>query len=68
MAVDEQRKGARPEYVRQGCDDSLRRLGNDHIDLYQVQKSISTDDYLPTAFQSSAFVCGALGGTNGFEP
>jgi aryl-alcohol dehydrogenase-like predicted oxidoreductase len=24
----------RPEYVRQACDDSLRRLGIDHIDLY----------------------------------
>jgi aryl-alcohol dehydrogenase-like predicted oxidoreductase len=23
-----------PEYVRQGCDASLRRLGTDHIDLY----------------------------------
>jgi aryl-alcohol dehydrogenase-like predicted oxidoreductase len=24
----------RPEYVRQSCDDSLQRLGVDHIDLY----------------------------------
>jgi aryl-alcohol dehydrogenase-like predicted oxidoreductase len=24
----------RPEYVRQACDDSLQRLGIDHIDLY----------------------------------
>jgi aryl-alcohol dehydrogenase-like predicted oxidoreductase len=24
----------RPEYVRQSCDDSLGRLGTDHIDLY----------------------------------
>jgi aryl-alcohol dehydrogenase-like predicted oxidoreductase len=24
----------RPEYVRQSCDGSLRRLGTDHIDLY----------------------------------
>jgi aryl-alcohol dehydrogenase-like predicted oxidoreductase len=24
----------RPEYVRQACDDSLARLGTDHIDLY----------------------------------
>jgi|SRR5688572_5580648 len=38
MAVDEQRKGARPEYVRQACDDSLRRLGTDHIDLYQLHQ------------------------------
>src|SRR5215212_2996014 len=35
-AVDEQRKGARPEYVRRAAEDSLRRLGTDHIDLYQL--------------------------------
>ena len=35
-AVDEQRKGARPEYVRQAAEDSLRRLGTDRIDLYQL--------------------------------
>ena len=34
--VDEQRKGARPEYVRQAAEDSLRRLGTDRIDLYQL--------------------------------
>lgn len=36
MEVDPQRKGARPEYVRQACEDSLRRLGTDVIDLYQL--------------------------------
>src|SRR5215212_106036 len=35
-AVDEQRKGARPEYVRQPVEDSLRRLGTNRIDLYQL--------------------------------
>jgi aryl-alcohol dehydrogenase-like predicted oxidoreductase len=35
-AVDEQRKGARPEYVRHAVEDSLRRLGTDRIDLYQL--------------------------------
>ena len=35
-AVDEQRRGARPEYVRQAVEDSLRRLGTDRIDLYQL--------------------------------
>jgi aryl-alcohol dehydrogenase-like predicted oxidoreductase len=35
-AVDEQRRGARPEYVRRAVDDSLRRLGTDRIDLYQL--------------------------------
>src|SRR5262245_23165967 len=38
MAVDEQRKGARPEYATRACDDSLRRLGIDHIDLYQLHQ------------------------------
>lgn len=34
--VDETHTGARPEYVVQACDDSLRRLGMEYIDLYQV--------------------------------
>lgn len=38
MPIDEQRKGARPEYVRQACEDSLRRLGTDRIDLYQLHQ------------------------------
>jgi aryl-alcohol dehydrogenase-like predicted oxidoreductase len=38
MKVDEARKGARPEYVRQAAEDSLRRLGIDHIDLYQLHQ------------------------------
>ena len=38
MKVDEQRQGARPEYVRQAAQDSLRRLGTDHIDLYQLHR------------------------------
>lgn len=36
--IDERRKGARPEYVRQAVEDSLRRLGTDHIDLYQLHR------------------------------
>jgi aryl-alcohol dehydrogenase-like predicted oxidoreductase len=35
MKMDEQRSGARPEYVLQAAEDSLRRLGTDYIDLYQ---------------------------------
>ena len=38
MKFDEQRKGARPDYVRQAAEDSLRRLGVDRIDLYQLHK------------------------------
>jgi len=36
MKVDEKRRGARPEYVLQAAEDSLRRLGTDYIDLYQL--------------------------------
>jgi aryl-alcohol dehydrogenase-like predicted oxidoreductase len=34
--ADPRKRGVngRPEYVRQACDDSLARLGTDHIDLY----------------------------------
>jgi aryl-alcohol dehydrogenase-like predicted oxidoreductase len=38
MRVDDERKGARPEYVRRAAEDSLRRLGTDHIDLYQLHR------------------------------
>ena len=38
MPVDEKRRGARPEYVRQAIEDSLRRLGTDRIDLYQIHQ------------------------------
>lgn len=34
--IDDERRGARPEYVRRACDDSLRRLAIDQIDLYQL--------------------------------
>ena len=36
MPVDDQRKGAQPDYVRRAVDDSLRRLAVDQIDLYQL--------------------------------
>lgn len=35
MAMGEGKAGAAPAYVKQACDDSLRRLGVDVIDLYQ---------------------------------
>ena len=37
-AIDESRKGAKPDYVRRACDDSLRRLATDRIDLYQLHR------------------------------
>ena len=36
MPIDETHFGAKPSYVRAACEDSLRRLGTDHIDLYQL--------------------------------
>jgi len=33
---DQHPGGARPEYIRQAVEDSLRRLGTDRIDLYQL--------------------------------
>jgi aryl-alcohol dehydrogenase-like predicted oxidoreductase len=38
MPVDERRRGARPDYLRQAVQDSLRRLGTDYIDLYQLHQ------------------------------
>ncbi len=38
MAGDPQRRGASARWVRQACEDSLRRLGVDHIDLYQLHQ------------------------------
>ena len=37
--LDERRPGgASPEYIRQAVEDSLRRLGTDRIDLYQLHR------------------------------
>ena len=38
MKVDDTKRGAKPAYVRQACEDSLRRLGTDYIDLYQLHE------------------------------
>src|SRR3984957_703692 len=36
MPIDDTHFGAKPDYVRAACDDSLRRLNTDYIDLYQL--------------------------------
>jgi len=42
MFPGEQRVDARPEYVRQALDASLRRLGTDYVDLYQLHRPDSS--------------------------
>jgi aryl-alcohol dehydrogenase-like predicted oxidoreductase len=42
MRVDDQRQGAKPTYVRQALEDSLRRLATDHVDLYQLHTPDAT--------------------------
>jgi aryl-alcohol dehydrogenase-like predicted oxidoreductase len=46
MPLDDQHFGASPAYVAQACEDSLRRLGTDYIDLYQLH---FPDDTVPIA-------------------
>ena len=46
MPIDDTHYGASPAYVRSACEDSLRRLGTDHIDLYQLHYP---DDTVPIA-------------------
>ena len=44
--IDEEHKGAHPTYVKQACEDSLRRLQTDFIDLYQLH---TPDETVPIA-------------------
>jgi aryl-alcohol dehydrogenase-like predicted oxidoreductase len=44
LRMDDQRHGAKPAYVRQAVEDSLKRLGTDVIDLYQLH---TPDDSTP---------------------
>ena len=38
MKMADGKEGGKPAYIRQAVEDSLRRLGTDHIDLYQIHK------------------------------
>ena len=38
MKMDDLRQGAKPDYVKRAASDSLRRLGTDYIDLYQLHQ------------------------------
>jgi len=46
MAIDEDRRGAHPDYVMRAAEQSLRRLNTDHIDLYQLH---TPDESVPIA-------------------
>jgi len=38
MKMGDGKEGGKPAYIRQAAEDSLRRLGTDHIDLYQIHQ------------------------------
>jgi aryl-alcohol dehydrogenase-like predicted oxidoreductase len=49
MGEDTNRRGASPRWIKQEVEHSLRRLGTDHIDLYQAHRpdpSVDLDDTL----------------------
>ncbi|HEU0053205.1 MAG TPA: aldo/keto reductase, partial [Longimicrobium sp.] len=46
MRMEDGGQGARPDYVRRAVEASLRRLGTDRIDLYQLHRP---DDSVPIA-------------------
>jgi aryl-alcohol dehydrogenase-like predicted oxidoreductase len=48
MPIDDTHFGASPDYVRSACEDSLRRLGTDHLDLYQLHYPDATVPFADT--------------------
>src|SRR5688500_4077166 len=40
-----------PAYIRRACEASLRRLGTDHIDLYQLHPGEATADQAPAVVE-----------------
>lgn len=44
MSDDPMRSGGSPRWIRKAVEDSLRRLGTDHIDLYQMHRPDFTTD------------------------
>jgi aryl-alcohol dehydrogenase-like predicted oxidoreductase len=48
MPLDDTHFGASPTYVHSACDDSLRRLNTDYIDLYQLHYPDDTVDIADT--------------------
>jgi aryl-alcohol dehydrogenase-like predicted oxidoreductase len=57
MKMDERRLGARPEYVRQALEDSLKRLGTDRIDLYQLHQPDPSTPIADTLGALNDLVC-----------
>jgi len=43
-ADDPNRRGASRRWIMKACEDSLRRLGTDHLDLYQVHRPDESTD------------------------